>query len=158
MRMCNIQEEFKESLHFFKVAKIMKRRECKIGIAQPTVSIIPVATSARLLGKTGRQGRQDGRLTSRSTSRHRTTPVQWPGSFHVPRLVGCPLPVHNGQMNGGWLDSTSREFVDKCVATVTLAPVLFFLPGGAARNLEHRDHIKVTEDPAVSPGVFVCPA
>jgi hypothetical protein len=31
------------------------------------------------------------------------------------------------------------------------------LPGGAARSFEHRDHIKVSDDPAVSPGVFVSP-
>ena len=52
--------------------------------------------------------------------------------------------------------ATSLGLVDKSVDRLWWPTVSFFLPGGAARNLEHRDHIKVIEDPAVSPGVFVC--
>src|SRR6185295_16552427 len=38
----------------------MKRRECKIGVAQPAIAVVPVATSTRLLRKARRQGCQYG--------------------------------------------------------------------------------------------------
>src|SRR6185295_13429974 len=60
VRMRNVQQKLEEGLHFLEVPQIMKRRECKIGVAQPAIAVVPVATSARLLRKARRQGCQNG--------------------------------------------------------------------------------------------------
>src|SRR4029077_11057287 len=58
--MRNVQQKFEEGFHFLEVPQIMKRRECKIGVAQPAIAVVPVATSARLLRKARRQRCQYG--------------------------------------------------------------------------------------------------
>src|SRR5688572_21890766 len=60
VRMRNIQQKLEEGFHFLEVAQVMKRRECEIGVAQPAIAVVPVATSARLLRKARRQGCQYG--------------------------------------------------------------------------------------------------
>ena len=60
VRMCNVQQKFEEGLHFLEVAQIMKRCERKIGVTQPAIAVIPVATSTRVFRKARRQGCEDG--------------------------------------------------------------------------------------------------
>ena len=54
-----VQQEVQDAFHLFEMTQVVERRQRKIGVSQPAITIIPVAWSTHLLRQAGRHCRQN---------------------------------------------------------------------------------------------------